>query len=93
MIGQYVDALVMRVFKHDTVRGLADLAGCVVVNGLSDLCIHVKPARRPADDQGGVRRNPRTDVVFVGDGNNVAKSLAYGCGKLGAAFVLASPPG
>src|SRR5205085_10723353 len=36
VIGQYVDALVARVFKHDTVRGLAELAGCSVVNGLSD---------------------------------------------------------
>jgi ornithine carbamoyltransferase len=32
-------------------------------------------------------------VAFVGDGNNVAKSLAYGCGRLGARFVLAAPPG
>src|SRR5438270_156040 len=32
-------------------------------------------------------------VVFVGDGNNVAKSLAYGCGLLRARFVLAAPPG
>ncbi|MGB1124374.1 MAG: ornithine carbamoyltransferase, partial [Phycisphaeraceae bacterium] len=31
-------------------------------------------------------------VVFVGDGNNVARSLAMICGKLGAAFTLASPP-
>src|SRR5947209_12158204 len=35
-IGQYVDALVLRVFKHDTLRALADLSGCPVVNGLSD---------------------------------------------------------
>jgi ornithine carbamoyltransferase len=32
-------------------------------------------------------------VVFVGDGNNVARSLAVGCGKLGIRFVLACPPG
>ena len=29
-------------------------------------------------------------LVFVGDGNNVARSLAFGCGKLGAAFILAA---
>ena len=32
-------------------------------------------------------------VVFVGDGNNVARSLAVGCGKLGVQFVLACPAG
>src|SRR5438270_7132281 len=92
-IGQYVDALVLRVFKHDTVRGLAGLAGCPVVNGLSD---QAHPCQALADlltikEAFGDLRGRR--VAFVGDGNNVAKSLAFGCGKLGAAFVLASPPG
>jgi ornithine carbamoyltransferase len=32
-------------------------------------------------------------LVFVGDGNNVARSLAICCGKLGVRFVLASPEG
>ena len=32
-------------------------------------------------------------LVFVGDGNNVARSLALGCGKLGARFILAAPEG
>ena len=32
-------------------------------------------------------------LVFVGDGNNVARSLAVGCGKLGVRFVLAAPDG
>jgi ornithine carbamoyltransferase len=32
-------------------------------------------------------------VVFVGDGNNVARSLAVGCGKLGIRFILSCPPG
>src|SRR5262245_1937281 len=36
-IGQYVDALVLRVFKHETVSRLAALSGCPVVNGLSDV--------------------------------------------------------
>jgi ornithine carbamoyltransferase len=93
VIGQYVDALVARVFKHDTVHGLAELGLCAVINGLSD---QAHPCQVLADlltikeAFGDVRG--RT-VVFVGDGNNVAKSLAFGCGKLGAAFILASPPG
>src|SRR5207244_7773680 len=81
VVGQYVDALVARVFKHDTVRGLAGLAGCPVVNGLSD---QAHPCQALADlltikeAFGEVRGKT---VVFVGDGNNVAKALAYGWGK------------
>jgi ornithine carbamoyltransferase len=92
-IGQYVDALVLRVFKHETVRGLAGLSGCPVVNGLSD---QAHPCQVLADlltvREAFGEVSGRT-VTFVGDGNNVAKSLAYGCGKLGARFVLAAPPG
>jgi ornithine carbamoyltransferase len=32
-------------------------------------------------------------VAFVGDGNNVARSLAIGCGMLGIRFILCAPPG
>ena len=32
-------------------------------------------------------------VAFIGDGNNVARSLAYGCALSGAAFRIASPAG
>jgi ornithine carbamoyltransferase len=93
VIGQYVDALVLRVFQHATVRALADLGVCPIVNGLSDQahpCQVLADLLTVREAFGEVRG--RT-VAFVGDGNNVAKSLAYGCGKLGAAFVLASPPG
>src|SRR5437588_8885233 len=93
VIGQYVDALVLRVFKHETATKLASLSGTAIVNGLSD---QAHPCQALADlltikeTFGEVKG--RT-VVFVGDGNNVAKSLAYGCGRLGARFLLASPPG
>jgi ornithine carbamoyltransferase len=93
VIGQYVDALVLRVFKHTTVRGLADLGVGPVVNGLSDLahpCQALADLLTVREAFGEVKG--RT-VAFVGDGNNVAKSLAFGCGKLGAHFILASPPG
>jgi ornithine carbamoyltransferase len=32
-------------------------------------------------------------IAFIGDGNNVAASLALGCGLAGAEFVIASPAG
>ncbi len=32
-------------------------------------------------------------LAYVGDGNNVARSLATACGKFGMRFIAASPPG
>jgi ornithine carbamoyltransferase len=32
-------------------------------------------------------------MAYIGDGNNVARSLSVACGKLGVRFVLASPAG
>ena len=32
-------------------------------------------------------------VAYIGDGNNVAASLAVGCASVGADFVIANPPG
>jgi ornithine carbamoyltransferase len=89
----YVDACVLRVFKHATVEEFAAHSRVPVINGLSD---HSHPCQALADLLtlrevfGSIRG--RT-LVFVGDGNNVARSLAVGCGKLGARFILASPDG
>jgi ornithine carbamoyltransferase len=93
VMSQYVDGVVLRTYRHGTVEEFAAHATCPVVNGLSD---YAHPCQALGDLLtlrelfGGVAG--RT-LVFVGDGNNVARSLAVGCGKLGARFVLASPEG
>jgi ornithine carbamoyltransferase len=93
VVGQYVDLLVARVFKHATVVGLADCAGIPIVNGLSD---EAHPCQALADLL-TIREVFETvrgrTIAFIGDGNNVARSLAHGCAMLGANFVLASPEG
>src|SRR5262249_23303160 len=92
-MSQYVDAVVLRTFRHETVETFAAHSACPVINGLSD---YSHPCQALADVQtlqelfGDVAG--RT-VVFVGDGNNVARSLAICCGKLGMRFVLTAPPG
>lgn len=92
-IGQYVDALVLRVYRHETVAGIARAGSIPVINGLSD---YSHPCQGLADVL-TVRELFGTEagrtVAFVGDGNNVARSLAVGCGKLGIRFVLCCPPG
>jgi ornithine carbamoyltransferase len=93
VMSQYVDAVVLRTFSHATVEMFASHASCPVINGLSD---YYHPCQALADlftlrelfgDLAG-----RT-LVFVGDGNNVARSLAICCGKLGLRFILAAPEG
>jgi ornithine carbamoyltransferase len=91
--GRYLDCLVLRVFRHETVAQMARYAGVPVVNGLSD---RSHPCQAMADlltirEEFGTVQGKT--VAFVGDGNNVAMSLAVGCGKLGARFVLACPKG
>jgi ornithine carbamoyltransferase len=89
----YVDAVALRTFSHKTVEEFAAYSRVPVINGLSDYC---HPCQALADlftmkeVFGDVRGKT---LVFVGDGNNVARSVAVCCGKLGARFVLAAPEG
>jgi ornithine carbamoyltransferase len=92
-ISQYVDALVLRVYRHDTLDGIAKWASIPVINALSDWshpCQALADLLTIQEECGAIAGKT---VVFVGDGNNVARSLAVGCGKLGAKFVLACPVG
>jgi len=91
ILSQYVDVIVARTFSHQTVLDLARDSQCPVINGLSD---EAHPCQALADlftvqEVCGDLKG-RT-LAFVGDGNNVARSLAIGCAKLGMRFVLAAP--
>jgi ornithine carbamoyltransferase len=90
VMSQYADAIVLRTFSHKTVQTFADYARCPVINGLSD---YHHPCQALADlftvqETFGDLKG-RT-IAFIGDGNNVARSLAICCGKLGVRFVLAA---
>jgi ornithine carbamoyltransferase len=92
-ISHYVDLLVLRVYQHATLEGLARHATIPIINGLSDWS---HPCQGLADlltvrELFGSEKG--CTVAFVGDGNNVARSLAVGCGKLGMNFILACPEG
>lgn len=93
VMSQYVDGVVLRTYKHSTVEEFARWSTCPVVNGLSDYshpCQALGDLLTMRELFGSIAG--RT-LVFVGDGNNVSRSLAVGCGKLGARFVLAAPQG
>jgi ornithine carbamoyltransferase len=92
-LGEYVDAVVLRTFQHATVETFARYTRCPVINGLSD---YYHPCQALADlytVQEVFGTVAGRTLVFVGDGNNVARSVAVCCGKLGMRFILAAPDG
>ena len=93
VLSEYVDVVALRVFHHRTLEEFAAHSRIPVINALSDLahpCQALGDLLTIQEVFGSVKG--RT-VVFVGDGNNVARSLALACGKLGAHFVLSAPEG
>ena len=91
-ISRYVDGIAARTFSQQTLELLAHYASVPVINGLSDqehpcqalgdlLTIYEKKGRL-----GGLR------LAFIGDGNNVARSLVLAASLVGINFVIASPP-
>lgn len=93
VLSGYVDAIMARVFEHQHVIELAQHASVPVINGLSDFnhpCQGLADCLTIVEHHGNMQD---LNVVFVGDGNNVAVSLLFICTKLGAHFTLASPEG
>lgn len=91
VLGRYTHGIMARVFRHATVAGLAQHAGVPVINGLCDL--H-HPCQALGDFLTLREHLGRIDglkIVFIGDGNNVARSLAHACVLAGSKFVLACP--
>jgi ornithine carbamoyltransferase len=102
VMSRYVDAIMIRTFAHRNVNLLARHSRVPVINGLSD---YAHPCQALADlftvgevlaaCRGVHSTHPVDDahLVFVGDGNNVARSLAMLCAKLGLRFTLSAPEG
>ena len=82
-----------RVFDHSTLEEMAAAAPVPVVNLLSD---QAHPLQAVADfltlrELCGTLEGRR--LVYVGDGNNVAASLAFGAALTGVELTVASPQG
>ena len=89
----YTALIAARTFAHNTLVRMMTVVDVPVVNLLSDAA---HPCQALADmltlrerfgEVGGRR------LAFVGDGNNVAASLAYACALTGMEFAIASPAG
>lgn len=93
VLGGYSDIIVLRTFSQQLIESFATHAGCPIINGLSD---DFHPCQALTDimtleELRGASAGKR--IVYVGDGNNVARSLALACGHVGASFVVAAPQG
>ena len=93
VLSRYLDAIVIRHGSHDAVVELAAEADVPVVNALTPL--H-HPCQALADLL--TLRERRGDLqglhlAYVGDGNNVARSLAIACELAGVELVVAAPDG
>ncbi|MEI7685384.1 MAG: ornithine carbamoyltransferase [Planctomycetota bacterium] len=92
-LSQFCDALVLRTFEHATVTEVARWATVPVINGLSDYCHPCQALGDLLTMNEALGTLEGLTVAFVGDGNNVARSLALGCAKMGLTFVLCAPGG
>jgi len=93
VLSRYVDGIMMRTFAHETIVEFARYASTPVINALSDWS---HPCQAMADmltvwEHCGHLAGLK--MAYIGDGNNVARSLAFACAKLGMRLVVASPAG
>jgi ornithine carbamoyltransferase len=91
VLSRYVDAIAARTFAQATVQELADHAAVPVINALSD---EEHPCQALADlltvrEKKGALRG--ITLAYVGDGNNVANSLAFAGAMTGMHMRFASP--
>jgi ornithine carbamoyltransferase len=93
VFSRYVDAIVIRSGSHDAVAELATAAEVPVVNALTPLhhpcqaLADLLTLRERFGELSGLR------LAYVGDGNNVARSLAIAAEPAGVELVVAAPPG
>lgn len=93
VLSRYVDAIVIRSGSHEAVAELAETAGVPVVNALTPLhhpcqaLADLLTLRERRGELAGLR------LAYVGDGNNVARSLVIAGELAGVEVVVAAPPG
>ena len=93
VLARYIDAIMVRTFDHEELEELASAANVPVVNGLSDThhpCQALADLLTVREEFGTVEG---INITYIGDGNNVAHSLAIACALTGANLTIAHPEG
>lgn len=93
VLSEMVDVIVIRAKHHSTVEEVARYSRCPVINGLTDLS---HPCQSLADlftlrEHFGTLKGRK--LAWVGDGNNVLRSLVRCCARVEMTISIATPPG
>jgi ornithine carbamoyltransferase len=89
----YHAIIAARVFDHSLIEEMAAVNAAPVVNLLSSTDHPLQALADLLTIRQLLGRLDGAKVAFIGEGNNVSRSLAEGCALAGANFVIASPPG
>jgi ornithine carbamoyltransferase len=90
---RWIDGIVLRTFRHETVEELARFSAIPVINGLTDL---QHPCQIFSDMLTLLEKKGRLEgirLAYIGDGNNVANSWLQGAAILGMDLVVCVPKG
>lgn len=93
VLSRYIDGIMIRTFKQSDIEDLAKYGSIPVINGLTDL---LHPCQILADLLTVHEYKSKLEglkMAYVGDGNNIAHSLLYGCAKVGMDIAVATPKG
>ena len=93
VVSSMCDGIMARTFEHEKVLELAKYSKVPVINGLTD---YNHPCQAMADImtvEEKLGKLSGLSMAFIGDGNNVARSLASACAKFGIRFTIAAPAG
>ncbi len=91
VLERYLDGIMIRTYAHSDVIELAAEADIPVINALTDL---LHPCQVLADLMTAYEHKGRLEglkLAYIGDGNNMAHSLMYGCAKAGLDCSIATP--
>ncbi len=91
VLSRYLDGIMIRTFDHLDVELLAEHASIPIINGLTD---YNHPCQVMADLQTIEEKFGHLEgltLAYVGDGNNMAVSLLFGCVKMGINVSIVTP--
>ncbi len=93
VLSRFVDGIMIRTFDHQDVLDLAEFGSIPIINGLTDL---LHPCQVMADLMTVYEHKGKLEglkFAYIGDGNNMANSILYGCAKAGMDVSVATPVG
>ena len=93
VISRYVDTVLLRTFSHQTIKLFSQHSSVPIINGLSDThhpCQALSDILTIEEKLGSAKDKK---IVYIGDGNNVCRSLINACAHVDAKVTVSTPKG